>query len=1102
MTEQDIIKLFELDFWINLDPCPLEYASRAASPDSLREVLIRKKVEFTKLRDSVTVEFRNAVLQSLPHTLNDIKRWWRGGTRPQIEDFVAHQVEPVRSGLLRALVQKELEIASWIPPAEDYKKRFPNDTDVIGEVYSDHALPHDWRHLRIGEVVKEGGQGMIFRARDTFLGRGVALKTPKTMKTPSAASGGTSRWDWRNRVANEARITGQLEHPGIVPVYSLGTRPDPSFSMMFINGIGLDDAIKAAHAELAATLSRPSGQVPPARLRDRILREYWEIATTPDIGGIRLEDSLRALKDKRASLNWRDIRQRPARLLRCFNRVCHTIAYAHGKGFIHRDVKPKNIMVSTYFKAEEYVDSTRHDGAIIDYGETYLLDWGLAEEIGRQGEDDKDYILAGRSPSGQVQGYTPGYASPEQARGEPCDERSDIFSLGATLYHILTGEAPEPFGDAQPGEHTDPVKDENEGRRSECLSPAQHSTRTVPRALDRICRKATAARPEDRYASAMQLAIDLQLWLADEKVPGVEEHPIDQIARLARRHRLLATVILGGGVLGTVCLALMLTLSAAELGRQKEENRSNALAQQVIDPLIRDLDAELRELPGNTEAANILSRRANEYYDLVINDDSPHRIRARAEALGRKARVLAAAEGDVPGAIDCYLRSFSLYTGRLWGPEDRREVASIAVAAGRLHRQNIIDQEVLRRLYTPDTGNILTRSAPDGTDAVPSHLRHARFWYDQASEILGDDQVSGCPDLREVRALLSFARGDLELYGHGNPASAVPHFQNAIDCLKDLLLKFDGGPASTLGPEGRQTHRELAMVHGFMGDAYLSLGPEFMKASHDHYRESLRLRQRVLDDRPDSPVSQQDLGRAYTNLGNWHEFDSLTAAPQARIDALGRAAGQHVQALEIQRNLVGRNPSVPVYHADLATSCQLLGTVYLRLGRQDEARDRLVEARDQFVKLLERGNHSLLVQRGLARTGRGLAVLAYLGAWEGDVAGALQQSRELLEVIAGTADGSARPEDLLEHAFVRSLLAIEAGLAGSEEEQRSGAEDSTDDHVAAAIALIAETRRKQLPVARLDQFRDEVQRLQNAMTLTEALNGQVEQIIASVGVEP
>src|SRR5262245_3131718 len=214
-----------------------------------------------------------------------------------------------------------------------------------------------------------GGLGEVFVALDEELGREVALKEIKAQHA--------DRPDFRARFVREAEVTGNLEHPGIVPVHGLGSYEDgrPYYAMRFVKGESLQEALERFH------------QADAAPRRDPGEREL----------------ALRALLNR-------------------FVAVCNAVAYAHSRGVVHRDLKPANVMLG-------------------EYGETLVVDWGLAKLI-----DHSEGTTATVRPVpttsgdstptelGQVVG-TPAFMPPEQARGEHDREgpASDVFSLGATL---------------------------------------------------------------------------------------------------------------------------------------------------------------------------------------------------------------------------------------------------------------------------------------------------------------------------------------------------------------------------------------------------------------------------------------------------------------------------------------------------------------------------------------------------------------------------------------------------------------------------------------------------------------------------------------------
>ena len=187
-------------------------------------------------------------------------------------------------------------------------------------------------------------------------------------------------------------------------------------------------------------------------------------------------------------------------------KVCDAVAYAHHRGVIHRDLKPENIMVA-------------------GFGQVYLMDWGLARLTKTRPASGSSAQMEAPGPVG-----TPGYMSPEQARGNPAemDERSDVFGLGAVLYEIVSGKMP--FGEFRDADAM--IERTCAGAVVPIDEALAASGVGVSKRLRDIVARATAARPEDRYASVVELQRDVVSFLRGglhlpRKLfqPGARDHP-------------------------------------------------------------------------------------------------------------------------------------------------------------------------------------------------------------------------------------------------------------------------------------------------------------------------------------------------------------------------------------------------------------------------------------------------------------------------------------------------------------------------------------------------------------------------------------------------
>ena len=242
------------------------------------------------------------------------------------------------------------------------------------------------------------------------------------------------------------------------------------------------------------------------------------------------------------------------RLLTAFISVCKTVAYAHNRGIVHRDIKPANVMLGKY-------------------GETIVVDWGLAVPVNRDDRFRNSGEMTLMPNAGSQNSSTSGggagtlaYMSPEQASNLAPTPASDIYSLGATLYKILCGQ-PAFTGDNGHEIRTRVI----EGR----FTHPSEVVRRVPRSLEAICLKAMQAQPKDRYETALDLAADVENYLADEPVSVLSETRAQRISRWVRRHRFAAQ----SAALGIVAVVLISVLAAAWLGTlARREHAARELA--------------------------------------------------------------------------------------------------------------------------------------------------------------------------------------------------------------------------------------------------------------------------------------------------------------------------------------------------------------------------------------------------------------------------------------------------------------------------------------------------------------------------------------------
>ena len=415
--------------------------------------------------------------------------------------------------------------------------------------------------FRIIREVGRGGMGVVYEAVQLSLGRRVALKV-----LPFAAA-----LDARHlqRFRTEAHAAAQLHHTNIVPVYAVGCERGMHFyAMQIIDGRPLDAVIR----ELRDGIAESSGSQPTVELR-----AGTTVPTAPQTGSITRAGRGRASYRLAARLA---------------AQVADALEYAHDAGVVHRDVKPANLLL---------------DGK----GNVWVTDFGLAQVVAD----------VGLTQTGDVLG-TLRYMSPEQAAGRRTlvDHRTDIYSLGATLYELLALEPIFAAEDRQALLHHILNDDPR---------PLRSIDRGIPVELETIVLKAVAKTPSERYTTAGELASDLRRFLDDRPILARRPTVTDQVRKWARRH----PSVVGAGVLvlmlGLIGLAVSTAVVAQEQKRteeayNREKQRSDEaeqrfqLARRSADKLLQLAQDETADNPQLEGMRKRLLETALGYYQELI----------------------------------------------------------------------------------------------------------------------------------------------------------------------------------------------------------------------------------------------------------------------------------------------------------------------------------------------------------------------------------------------------------------------------------------------------------------------------------------------------
>jgi serine/threonine protein kinase len=687
-----------------------------------------------------------------------------------------------------------------------------------------------------------GGLGKVSVALDSELNRQVALKEIREEYAHDEYN--------QSRFVQEAEITGQLEHPGIVPVYGLGAYRDgrPYYAMRFVEGESLKTAIETFHGK---------------RTERKLLSSEQAVAFRNLLGRIIA--------------------------------ACNAIEYAHSRKVIHRDIKPENIMLGPY-------------------GETLVVDWGLAKSLDagssnppatqfeRQGSDEtlpgsraKPVKLKGSSGAtptleGSALG-TPAYMSPEQAQGKLAElgPGSDVYSLGASLYVLLTGQA------AFKG---DEVTELLEKVRSGQFASPRAIWSGVPRPLEAICLKAMAMKSAERYRSARALAEDIERYLADEPVSACVDPILVRARRWMKRHPALtasaaASVILS--LTGAIALVVMSQAHAAELAKKNQTIEKQNQSLQEKNTTITSQNQNLESSRKQEEQAKLRAEELSKFMVGIFRSADPKlsgkEIKA-TDLLDKASEKLQSEFKGDPLAQASILHSIGQSYMGLGEPAKAIPLFRKAMEIRRTH----VPSPAVESVYSmTQLGNALIE---DGQIQEGKAVHEETVKY--STETLGADHdatLTAQSKLADAFRQLGQKHKALDLFSKVYTARmrATPEDIGSIYAGNDLALGLvgiglpneaakiyavvRGQLAAALGPDHSETQiceMNLARAHRFSGNA---------EEANKIVERLVALRTATLGvDHPDTLTAQEELAQGLIALNKYSEAAVIFEAVLPRLE--------------------------------------------------------------------------------------------------------------------------------------------------------------------------------------------------------------------------
>jgi serine/threonine protein kinase/tetratricopeptide (TPR) repeat protein len=710
----------------------------------------------------------------------------------------------------------------------------------------------DYQLLR---EVGRGGMGVVYEAEQMSLGRRVALKV-----LPFAAALDPKQLQ---RFKTEAQAAAQLHHTNIVPVHAVGCeRGVHYYAMQFIEGLTIAALIhqlrSAAGKEGAVATDIAAGHRGPLPAESTVTHDgASEPAMQPPPEPPQAAALTPTLPQQGAAFY--------GAAARLGVQAAEALEHAHQMGVIHRDIKPANLMVD-------------------ESGRLWVADFGLARFHG----------AAGLTLTGDVIG-TLRYASPEQLQARPgqIDQRSDVYSLGVTLYELLTLE---PAFDAQDREAllvqimgAEPI-------------PPRLRRRDVPAELETIVLKAMEKNPDDRYATAQELADDLQRFLDDAPIRARRPTLGQRLQRWGRRHRPAVWS-------AAVCGLLTLGIAAASLGWIAHD-RSAQQALIAHDQAVRDgaLDDEVRRTldgaaallqAGQWPQARVPIEQADQLLAAAGRAARPPRLQDLRHDLAMAERL----EDIYSGSVDQEQNAAYASAFRDYGVD--LDVLSPAEAAQRIKARTI-------RLMLVQGLDFWSMNSDAGGNSRGLDRKELRAIAQAADPDPWRQRLRDALGTFDQEALLALAESaDVA----GQPPATMALLGRAL-AVPPLLPQFKVIPIVKPGNNPKLQPAEVALQNAqsaevFLrkaqrqhpGDLWLNIAlANYFLYIADRYDEAVRFYTVARTLRPKSWFITYRLGFAHYHRGSFEEaYAELCNALELKPDHLNALMSRAMAAVKLQR---------------------------------------------------------------------------------------------------------------------------------------------------------------------------------------------------------